>query len=107
MSGIILDHTGNTLPVPQWNSVVIPMYYWSTEGRDVFEGKKGGGKREKVCGCRCMCVCGGEGGGGGGKDRTQCEASIYRSIPQICPPPPSPSRISPSAFLVQSLANVQ
>ena len=33
--------------------MVIPMYYWSTEGRDVFEGKRGGGSE--------------------GRDRTQCD----------------------------------
>ena len=55
-----------------------------------------------------MCVCVGGGGGGGGEVGVGIEhsvmASIYRSVSQIRPPPPS--RISPPAFLVQSLANV-
>ena len=42
----------------------------------MFEGKKGGGKREKVCGCRCMCVCGGGRGGSGCRDRTQCDGKL-------------------------------
>ena len=67
-------------------------------------GGGGGGGREKVC--RCMCVWGGGGGGevGVGIEHSVM-ASIYHSVPQIRPPPP-PSRISPPAFLVQSLANV-
>ena len=34
---------------------VIPMYYWSTEGRDVFEGKKKLGGRESGCRDRTQC----------------------------------------------------
>ena len=51
-------------------------------------------------------VCGGWGGGGVGVGiEHSVMASIYLSVPQIGPPPPI-TRISPHAFLVQSLAKV-
>ena len=66
--------------------MVIHMYYWSTEGRDVFEGKKGGGEGGGEGGWKCVgvgvCII--------GALRVGIEhsvmASICHSVPQIHPP---------------------
>ena len=61
-----------------------------------LRGRKVGGKGGGEGGWKWVgvgvCVCGGGGGGGGGEVGVGIEhsvmASIYRSVPQIHPPPP-------------------